>query len=310
VWRTQHIILVPFSVWYLLSFSGQNFCCAFSSDMNYAFRNNHFERIDHLDINNRGFLYGDGFFDTMLILDGNPTFWEDRIDRAKQTLKYLQIEQNFSFDDMATSLKLLVREENHKAARARLTFIREGEGKYLPKANECRVYLSIENLNRNYFNESSAKQTNFSRMKVPIDRSGNFKLINKHHQVLAALEAKERELDDLIMVNTDDDVCETVSGNVYIINNDRVVTPPLTSGCLDGIIRRTLIKNQWCEEKSISISDARAAEAVFLTSSIAGVVQLRMQGQKHSKNQILEDVKNNLENLLISSARDLPENQQ
>lgn len=278
--------------------------------MNYRFVNSRFERVDQINANNRGFLYGDGFFETLLLIDGIPTFWKEREERINRALKFLRLKQIFSLDDIAAALRVAAKEQKAPILRARITFTRGGEGKYLPITSECEVYLNIEGLSSLSFNTLSPKSVDFSSLRVPTDQSGNFKLINKHYQVLAALEAKERGLEDLIVLNTREELCESVSGNLFIVQNGSLFTPSLRSGCLDGIIRHTLIQNEDCFEKTLVMDDVRDADAIFTTNSIAGITQLTIQSNGVFENETLERLKGGLKQRLLNSTQDLLGSQQ
>ena len=94
--------------------------------------------------------------------------------------------------------------------------------------------------------------------------------------VLAALHAQKSNLDDALIINANNELCEAVSSNVFIIKDDKIYTPPLSSGCLPGIMRMVLInilkqKGITVSEKPISPSDLILSDEIFLTNSIDGI---------------------------------------
>jgi branched-chain amino acid aminotransferase len=277
--------------------------------MDFKFVNTRFEKVDQIETSNRGFLYGDGFFETMLIIDGYPTFWIERSGRIERTLEFLQLRLNCGINSLLKGLTEAAKEHDKSFLRARLSFVRRGNGKYLPDDSGCDIYLSLEVLNSLDFNQLSAKKTAFASLILPTDSAGNFKLIAKHYQVLAALEAKQKQLDDLVILNSNDQVAETISGNVFIIKDGKLRTPPLFSGCLDGVVRRVIIQNEGCAESVIKRNDILEADAVFTTNSISGIVPLMLHSNSNTDNFWIDKMKAKLKESLINSVRGLQENQ-
>ena len=272
--------------------------------MVYEFIENRFVPINGIIANNRGFLYGDGFFETMLILNGRPTFWRERLVRISGTLSYLKITLNGSFNDLYQALTSVAGNESGTFQRARLSFIRSGAGKYRPEVNECDIFLQLESVDEIQFSGSPIKNFDMGKLKIPSDVAGNFKLIGKHYQVLAALEAEERNVDDLVLLNNKDEICETISGNVFALTDGQFITPNLSSGCLNGVIRNVLLQNNLCIEDSMSLADIQNSEALFSTNSISGITQLVKNGTKTVGSDKVEGLKTKLNQLLLNSTRD------
>ena len=277
--------------------------------MVYEFIENRFVPINGVTAINRGFLYGDGFFETMLILNERPTFWRERLVRISDTLSYLKIPLNGSFGDLYQALTSAVGDQSATNQRARLSFIRSGAGKYRPEVNECDIFLQLESLDEIQFSGLPVRNFDIGKMKMPSDVAGNFKLIGKHYQVLAALEAEERNVNDLVLLNNKDEICETISGNIFVLKDGQIITPNLSSGCLNGVIRKVLLEDNLCIEDSMSLTDLQNSEALFSTNSISGITQLVKNGTKTASNEIVEDVKMKLNQLLFNSTLDPPGSQ-
>ena len=65
---------------------------------------------------------------------------------------------------------------------------------------------------------------------------------NKMLNTLASIFAKENELDNCVLVNENKNVVEVANGNLFIVKGNRIKTPPLTDGCLKGVVRKKLIE--------------------------------------------------------------------
>lgn len=227
---------------------------------------------------NRGFLYGDGFFETLLIHNGMPTFWPYREIRIGRSYEFLRFDRTIVASELQSALITFLQTNGIDEARARLTFYRDGGGTYLPEMNTSSVFLAITQLHESPFNAHPAKTCAQANTKLPNDRSGNFKLIGKHYQVLAAIEARDKGVEELIFLNTNGLVCESISGNLFVVHDNKAFTPPLSSGCLAGTIRQTMI-DAGATERPITIEEVGEADLVFTTNSIWGVTALDFDGK-------------------------------
>lgn len=82
--------------------------------------------------------------------------------------------------------------------------------------------------------------------------------------------------DDLIFLDQDDTVLESSVANLFIVKNDRLYTPPLGPGVLDGVMRRKVILNgdkyfKSCEELRIPLDKLFSADAIFCSNSVRGL---------------------------------------
>jgi branched-chain amino acid aminotransferase len=95
--------------------------------------------------------------------------------------------------------------------------------------------------------------------------------------VVALKWAKERGADEAIFANTRGELCEGTGSNVFVEYDGRLVTPPLTSGCLGGITRELLL--EWMrdevEERDLPIESLSAASEAFITSTTRSVLPIR-----------------------------------
>tara|TARA_A100001234_G_C12405796_1_gene292349 strand:- start:58 stop:582 length:525 start_codon:yes stop_codon:yes gene_type:complete len=94
--------------------------------------------------------------------------------------------------------------------------------------------------------------------------------------VLAGVYKKESELDDVVVLNAAGRVCETVSSNIFAVVNNKVITPKLSEGCLDGVMRKQMIKaikqqELDFEEGELTLNELREANEIFTTNSMVGV---------------------------------------
>jgi len=85
--------------------------------------------------------------------------------------------------------------------------------------------------------------------------------------VVALARAKEAGASEALFANTVGELCEGTGTNVFLVLDGRLVTPPLSSGCLAGITRELVLEVAEVEERSVPFEALADAEEVFLTSS-------------------------------------------
>lgn len=80
-------------------------------------------------------------------------------------------------------------------------------------------------------------------------------------------------IDELVFLNERDEICEGAITNIVLTRADgRRVTPPLTSGCLPGVYRQSLLDADAAEEAILTLADLQAAKAIHLTNSLRGEI--------------------------------------
>ena len=99
---------------------------------------------------------------------------------------------------------------------------------------------------------------------------------NYANSALARIEALKAGFDEAIMLNTNGKVIEASAENIFIVKDSLLITPPTTSGALDGITRDTVLtlakENEiQYEIRDISRDELYIADEVFLTGTAAGI---------------------------------------
>jgi branched-chain amino acid aminotransferase len=98
--------------------------------------------------------------------------------------------------------------------------------------------------------------------------------------VVALAWARERDAGEALLANTAGNLCEGTGSNVFVALDGRLVTPPLSSGCLAGVVRGVLVEGGLAEERDVAISALADVEEAFLTSSTREVQPIdRLDGR-------------------------------
>jgi branched-chain amino acid aminotransferase len=101
--------------------------------------------------------------------------------------------------------------------------------------------------------------------------TAGLKTVSYAENVIALAYALERDAEEAIFANTAGELCEGAGSNVVVGIDGRLVTPPLSSGCLAGVTRALLI--EWCDvvEAPLPVGVLAETEEVFLASSTRDV---------------------------------------
>ena len=231
---------------------------------------------------NRAFRYGDALFETIFVSFLSCHFLDAHIDRLSRAMSVLDMQMPKEYNQRYFERKIrrLLNKNHHiQGARVRLSIFRDNGGLYTPVFNTVSYVIESEELaSANYeFNKIGLSVDVYPILKKQFNPLSEFKTANSALFVMAGLWRKKNCLDDCIILNDNGYVCEALSSNIFIIKGDRVFTPPIESGCVNGIMRNVIIdllkyNNIPIEcNKMISVDDIFDADEMFITNSIQGI---------------------------------------
>ncbi len=263
-------------------------------DLNY---NGKLYRSDKLLISpsNRSFRYGDGFFETMKMINGKIVLSNFHFERLFSSLELLQFERPdyFTAAYLQEQITKLAEKNKHaKLTRIRLMIFRGNGGLY-----------DLENLFPNYiiqtseydeaynqFNENGFVIDIFKDARKACDKYSHIKSNNYLPYVMAALWTKKNNLNDALILNPYDLIADATIANVFILKEGIVKTPALSEGCVNGVMRRYLLQcmqneGMQIEETQITTDDLLTASEVFLTNAAYGIRWVKQCGESEYHNQ-------------------------
>ena len=229
---------------------------------------------------NRSFTYGDGLFESIRVFNGKALFIEDHLKRLMEGMLYLGFE--FSQDSWKSNIKEEIQRcisVNKIAAhgRLRLHIYRAGPGAYTPLEDTPYYLIEGYSLKTDYFSsENGISLTDFPQQLLHYSPLSAFKTANALPYVLAGLHARKHGFDEALLMGKNG-VAEASSANIFIVNQQKLLTPPLESGCLPGIMRKKIImlaerlKIPFLVRK-IRPKDILQADEIFLTNAIRGII--------------------------------------
>ncbi|MFH6999205.1 aminotransferase class IV [Flavobacterium sp. FlaQc-57] len=261
------------------------------------FNGNIVAQDDNVLTQNRAFLYGDGVFETLKIVNNKILFLEDHYFRLMASMRVVRMEipMNFTMEYLEEQVLNLVQQKNISAsARARITVFRNDGGLYLPQTNDVSYLIHATPL------ENTAYALNTAEYEVDLYKDfyvtkqllSSIKTTNKIINVTGSIFAHENGLANCILVNDTKNVVEALQGNLFMVVGKRLTTPPISEGCLNGIMRKQILtlakKIEGIEvvEEIISPFDLQKADELFLTNVIMGIQPITKYRKKEFTNSL------------------------
>lgn len=234
-----------------------------------------------IEAGNRGYTYGDGLFESMRIMNGNVLNLDNHFARLEEGAKMLKMRLPafFSIDFFQKQIAELIQlSKIEEGGRVRLSIDRMGGGTFLPDTNEVTYFIEVYPIEQNLFglNAKGMEVDLYQDIRKSKNILSNYKTKNGLTYVLAAIAAKEKGLDDMLILNENNQILESSHSNVFMVSNGVLYTPSLSDGCLAGTMRMQVInlaiKNGLkVYESSIVPSNLLVADEVFLTNAVRGV---------------------------------------
>ena len=261
------------------------------------FNGNTIEEGLNLLQNNRSFLYGDGVFETLKFVNQKILFFEDHYFRLMASMRILRMEipMHFTMEFIENEILQLAKINNCSyAARVRMTVFRNDGGYYLPLSNQISYLITIVPLaNTAYkFEHQDYEVELYKDFFIAKQLLSTLKSTNKIINITGSIYAKENGYDNCLLLNETKNVVEALNGNVFLVVGNKITTPPISEGCLNGIMRKqiiTIAKNRTdleIVEAPISAFDLQKADELFITSIIAGIQPVTKYRKKEFKNHV------------------------
>lgn len=244
-----------------------------------------------VSIFDRGFLYGDGLFETMRLYAGSPFRWEQHMERLERGAAVLRIPLPKSVRAMKKLVDQLVSLNKLPDAILRITVSRgRGSRGYSPTG--CHdptlamvLYRPSQGLQETPTPWRLATVRTQRQGSGTIDPLSSLKSCNRLHNVLARADAEAAGADEGLFWNARGEITEGTSSNVFWIDRGGIHTTSLSKGALAGVTRGVVAELTrslgWkFREGAVTPEGLRKVEGVFLSLSTLGIVEaLSLDGQ-------------------------------
>ncbi|MGB5419356.1 aminotransferase class IV [Algibacter sp.] len=251
-----------------------------------------------LSFQNRGYSYGDALFETIKTSYGKILFWEDHYFRLMASMRILRMEipMNFTMEFLSDEIhKTLEANQLEKSsARVKLMVNRNEGGYYNPETNDISFIISVKPIQEDFYilNTDFYEVDLFKDYFIAPGLLSTLKTNNKVLNVIGSIYAKENNLNNCILLNTNKHVIEALNGNIFLVNGNVIKTPPILDGCLKGIMRTQLLNiidalpDYEIVEESISPFELQKADEMFVTNVIQGIQPISKYRKKMYTNEV------------------------
>ena len=231
---------------------------------------------------NRAFLYGDGVFETVKILNNKILFLEDHYFRLMSSMRVVRMEipMNFTMEYLEEQILSLVDKNGlSQSSRARITVYRNDGGYYLPQSNTVSFLIHAVALDNKLYSiqEKGYEVDLYKDFYITKQLLSSIKTTNKIINITGSIFASENGLDNCLLLNDSKNVVEALHGNIFMLLGNKLITPPVSEGCLNGVMRKQIlslakkIENLEVIEEVISPFDLQKADELFVTNVIKGI---------------------------------------
>ena len=245
--------------------------------------NGKFSSIDDAKVSvfDRGFLYGNGLFETMRSYAGRVFKLDEHLARLFCSLEVMRIKPPYSKRYLKDAVYENLKINGLKSAYVRLTITR-GKGRFgilEKKFSTPSVIIFADEFKefpqRLYHHGVNAKVVDVKQNEY--SAVGSVKSLNFLNNILARFRAKDEGFDEAILMNTKALIAEGATSNIFLVKRNIIITPPLESGILPGITREVIIGiagrlRLKLRERSVSYRELLSSNEVFLTNSLVEIL--------------------------------------
>lgn len=261
-----------------------------------------------IPVSDRGFMYGDGLFETVRVVNRRPFRLAQHLERMTRGADFLKIRSPFPPRELQRFAEQLIEANEMPEAILRLTLTRgPGERGYTPKSDGRPTVVMTLHAVPPAENPVHWSLITSSFRVLAADPLAAFKTPNKLTHVMARGEAAKQGADEALLINTNGEVAETTSGNIFWIYDDQVCTTPTGRGVLPGITRAVVLEicqalGLQTNKRVIKPEALRNSEGIFVTQSVLGIVPIAtFEGQLVAPSPLVDQIFGAYRQLLVKS---------
>ena len=239
-------------------------------------------------IENRGFRYGAGIFETIRFEDSMAPLWDLHMHRLRSSLEYLQWELPAHFDTETLkedAVRTLRKNAITGSARVRIT-LTNGTGGYFDGQRSLYVLLETGSLDpaRKEFNSNGWVLGVYDRAQKSTDRLACCKSTSALLYTQAAQFARRQKWNDALVLNTNGTIADTCIANVFYVANNKLYTTDDRQGAVGGVMQ-----SWWVDRLStelpvhrgvVTLEGLLEADEIFLTNALFGIRWVGRMGEK------------------------------
>ena len=224
---------------------------------------------------NRGLNYADGLFETLVVRNSRPLRWQSHMDRLGAGCERLGLAmppQVILLREVQTVSAGLVE------AVVKIVLTRDGQGRgYMPPEDNNCVRIVSSYVYPDGIAELAREgvKARICELRLSIQPAlGGIKHLNRLEQVLASAETREAGATEGILLDRENHVIGAISANIFLVMEDRLLTPRLDRCGVRGVVRSQVLAEYGarCEQRRIMVDMLREADEIFVCNSVRGIV--------------------------------------
>ena len=236
-----------------------------------------------LDIYNRSFNFGDGFCEEMRTRGNKIIFFDDHWNNIKKAMSILKMNPDFlpQKNEFESIVNRLINRNRTliKSSVLRLNIFRKTGTSYNDISDQIEYSITAQSLDTSIF----TLQPKGVLININTDFQKNYSLISEIRtnsavqKVLALIKAKENRANDALFLNQNNHLVEFTNSNLFIVKDNTIITPPLSDGCFDGVMRKKIIEIatetnfKTILVQSIAVTDLYKSSEIWLVDSVFGI---------------------------------------
>jgi len=232
------------------------------------------EISDHFSVADRGLHYGDGLFETIAVIKGQPRFWQSHMDRLATGCEQLQLP--------VPAQSVLLREVQTVSQVQRTCVVKiiitrgtsgRGYAPYFPvEAN--RIVCSYPWPEDPGRLDETGIRARICKLRLGLQPAlAGIKHLNRLEQVSARAEWNDPSIDEGILLDREDYLISAISSNIFLVMGDRLLTPRMDRCGIRGVMRTNILKafKARCEQRRITLDMLPEADEVFVCNAVRGI---------------------------------------
>ncbi|HET7628278.1 MAG TPA: branched-chain-amino-acid transaminase [Bacillales bacterium] len=235
-----------------------------------------------VSVYDHGFLYGDGVFEGIRVYGGNIFRLKQHLKRLYNSAKAIMLQIPYTVEELTDIIAKTVQKNEFADAYIRLVVSR-GVGDLGLDPYKCKkpsVIVIVEQLAiypKQLYQSGLEIVSVGSRRNAPDVLSPKLKSLNYLNNILVKIEAHLAGVSEALMMNNQGYVAECSADNIFIVKDEKILTPPGYIGALEGITREAIIEiagdlGYEVKEEPFTRHDVYVADEVFLTGTAAEVI--------------------------------------
>jgi branched-chain amino acid aminotransferase len=222
-----------------------------------------------LRADDHGLLVGDGIFETAKVVDGTAFALTRHLRRLRRSAAGLGLDLPLTDDELTAAVAEVIAANEPGVGRLRMT-VTGGPGPLGSARGPDGPTVVLAT------GPASTWPASTDVVLVPWPRNersavAGLKTTSYAENVVALDHAIQRGAGEALFANLAGDLCEGTGSNVFVGVGGRLLTPPLSSGCLAGITRELLLEVTDVEEEDVPVTELDRVDEAFLTSSTRDV---------------------------------------